>query len=167
MHGGPLADDLAVRTRVIDLIRRHPGQVIGRDVADAVAAGLDGVHLHGGKFGEDVRHVRKLRPVQLQVLPGREVAEAAVVAARDVGELVQLGSAQQSVRDRDAQHRRMALDVQSVAQAQRAELLLGQLPGEVAARLVAEFRDALIDNCLIQLIVLIHAKDYRGARRGL
>ena len=61
----------------------------------------------------------------------------------------------------------MALDVQAVAQAQRPELLLGQLAREEAARLVAEFRDALLDEGLVQLVVTVHGRiDYRRGRPG-
>src|SRR5512135_347304 len=56
----------------------------------------------------------------------------------------------------------MALDVQAIAQAQGPELFLGQLPGEVAARLVAELRDARIHEGLVELVVLVHGRiDYR------
>ncbi len=84
MQRRPLADDLAVRARIVDLIGGDAGHVIGGDVADAVAAGLDGVHLYGGELGQDVGHVGQLRPVQLQVLARGEVTVAAVVAARDL-----------------------------------------------------------------------------------
>ena len=87
VQGGPLADDLAVGPRIVDLVARDARHVIGGDVAHAVAAGLDGVHLHAGELGQDVRDVGEIRPVQLQVLPRGEVTITAVVAARDVGEL--------------------------------------------------------------------------------
>ena len=45
MEGRPLADDLAVDARILDLVGGDAGELIGGDVADAVAAGLDGVHL--------------------------------------------------------------------------------------------------------------------------
>ena len=64
--------------------------MIGGDVADAVARGLDGVHLDLGQRGQDVRHVLELDPVELDVLARREMAVAAVVLARDVGKLAQL-----------------------------------------------------------------------------
>ena len=120
--------------------------MVGRDVADAVAAGLDGVHLDAGELGQDVGHVLERRPVELQVLARGEVAVAAVVLARDVRQLAQLPRRQQPVGNGDAQHRRVALDVQAVPQAQRPELVLGELAGEKAPRLVAELRDALVDD---------------------
>ncbi|MNM75095.1 hypothetical protein D3C81_868670 [compost metagenome] len=50
----------------------------------------------------------------------------------------------------------MALDVEAVLQAQRAEFLFGQFAGEEAAGLVAELRDALLDDPLIVLVVYVH-----------
>ena len=110
-----------------------------------------------GELGEDVGHVLELRPVELDVLARAEVAVAAVVRARDVRERAQLARGEQAVGNRDAQHRRMALDVEAVLQAQRPELVLGQLAGEEAARLVAELRDPFVHHPLIDLVVLIHA----------
>src|SRR2546429_2609389 len=60
---------------------------------------------------------------------------------------------EQPVRDGNAQHGSVPLDVQPVAQPQRTELILGQLPREVAPRLIAEFRDPLIDKRLVELVV--------------
>ncbi len=63
----------------VTLVGRDAGELIGGDVADAVAAGLDRVHLHRGQLGQDVRHAFERRPVELDVLAGAEVAIAAVV----------------------------------------------------------------------------------------
>ena len=51
----------------------------------------------------------------------------------------------------------MLLDVQAVLQAQRPELVLGQLAGEKAPRLVAELGDALVDDALVEFVVAVHA----------
>jgi hypothetical protein len=50
----------------------------------------------------------------------------------------------------------MPLDVQAVAESQRAKLVFGQLASEEATRLIAKFRHALIDHRLIELVVAIH-----------
>ena len=50
----PLAQDLAVRPRVDDLVGGDAGEAVAGDVADAVAAGLDAVHVD---VGEQVHHV--------------------------------------------------------------------------------------------------------------
>ena len=48
------------------------------------------------------------------------------------------------------------LDVQAVLQAQRPELVLGQLTREKAPRLVAKLRDTLVDEALIVVVVSVH-----------
>jgi hypothetical protein len=53
----PLADDLRVGARIGHLVRGGPGEVVGGDIANAVARGLDGVHLHLGQLAEDVGDV--------------------------------------------------------------------------------------------------------------
>lgn len=90
MQRRPLADDLRPDPRVVDLIGGRAGVLIGGDIADAVAAGLDGVHLHRGQISENGRDVGQRRPVVLQVLPGGEMGVALVVTAGDVGELTHL-----------------------------------------------------------------------------
>ena len=97
---------------------RHAGQVIGGDVADAVAAGLDRVHLHARQIGQDVRHLLELRPVVLDVLPGGEMAVAAVIAPGDVRQHAQLPCVSGRRGSRPAASAR-ALDIQAVAQPQR------------------------------------------------
>jgi hypothetical protein len=47
----------AYRPRIGDLVGGGAGELVRRDVADAVARGLDGVHLDLGEVGQDVRHV--------------------------------------------------------------------------------------------------------------
>ena len=84
------------------------------------------------------------------------MAVAAVILAGDMGERAQLRRRQEAVGDRDAQHRRVLLDVEAVLQPQRPELVLGQLAREKAARLVAELRDALVDDALVEGIVPVH-----------
>ena len=130
----PLADDLGVGARVGHLVGGGAGEVIGGDVADAVAGGLDGVHLDVGQLVQDVGDVGELGPVELQVLARGEVAGAAVVGARDVGELAQLARGQRAVGDGDAQHVGVQLQIDAVHEAQRLELVLGQLARERGAR---------------------------------
>src|SRR6266478_4912314 len=134
------------------------GEMIGGDIAEGIARGLDRVHLHGGELGEDVGRLRKLRPVQLEVLSRAEMAVAAVVFAGDMRELPQLLRRQQPVRDRDPEHRRVTLDVEAVPQAQRAKFIVGKLAGEKAPRLVAELDDALVDELLVDFVVEIHER---------
>ena len=86
VEGGPLADDLAIGPGVFQLIDGDPGELIAGDVADAVAAGLDRVHLHAGQIGQDVRHGLQPGPVILDILAGAEVAVALVIFLRDMGQ---------------------------------------------------------------------------------
>ena len=81
---------------------------------------------------------------------------AAVVAAREVGELPQLAAGEVAVGHRDAEHRRVALDVEAVLQAQRAELVGAQFARQVTPHLVAELGDALVEQALVVFVVLVH-----------
>ena len=66
MQRAPLAQDFAERAWVGDLVHRNAGQVVGIDVADAVAAGLDAVQVH---TGQQLHHVGGAggNPVELHV----------------------------------------------------------------------------------------------------
>ena len=48
MVGRPLADDLAIDPWIFDFIGDNAPKLVRRDVANAVAAGLDGMHLDLG-----------------------------------------------------------------------------------------------------------------------
>ncbi|KAG1241178.1 hypothetical protein G6F68_016946 [Rhizopus microsporus] len=130
--------------------------MVGCGVADAVAAGLDGVHLDGGEFRQDVRHVFQFRPIELDVLAGAEGAIAAIPLARDMRQGAQLARRQHAVRNGDAQHGRVALDVQAVLQAQNAEFIFGELAVEEAARLVGKLRHTLLDKLLVDGVIHVH-----------
>src|SRR5206468_1644106 len=108
------------------------------------------------------RHLLELGPVELHVLARGKVAVAAVVAPRDVGELAQLPGRQEAVRNRDAQHRRIALDVEPVSQPQRTELLLRQLAGEEAPGLATELAYPLVYQPLVDLVVDVHVRPARA-----
>ena len=51
----------------------------------------------------------------------------------------------------------MALDVETVLQAQRTQLVIRQLAGEVAFDLAAELGNPFVDDALVDLIVAVHA----------
>ncbi len=86
----PLADQLGPRTRITMFVLRRAGELVGRRVADAVARGLQSVHLDLGQLFEDLRRVSQLDPVELQVLARREMAEIAVIGPGDVRQLTHL-----------------------------------------------------------------------------
>ena len=52
----------------------------------------------------------------------------------------------------------MALHVPAVLQAQRAEVVVGQLAGEMALELVAELRGALVHELAVEFVVSVHAE---------
>ncbi len=161
----PLAQDLAVGPRVHHLVGRDAGQRVAGDVADAVAAGLYAVHVN---LGQQVHHVggaRQRDPVVLQVLAGGEVAEVAVELAGDARQLVQLPAAQLAVGHGHAQHRRVALHVPAVLQAQCAELLVGQFAVQVAAQLVAKLRRTGAHELAVEFGVSVHEPCFVAVNR--
>ena len=163
VQGAPLPNDFAPGPRVQQFVAGHAGEGVGRRVAHAVARSLDRMHLHRGQLFQDIGHPRQLRPVELNVLAGGEMAVALIVAAGDVGQLAQLAAAQMAVGNGDAQHRRVALHVQAVHQTQRAKLVLAQLAGQIAPGLIAELDHALADDAVIDFIILIHGALSDGA----
>ncbi len=149
--------------RILDLVDGRAGKVVGGGVADAVAPGLDGVHVDVSQRGQRVRRVLELDPVELQVPARGEVAVAAVVLARDVGQLAQLARRQRAVGDGDAQHVGVELQVEPVGEAQRLELLFGELARDAAAHLVTELLDPLGDQRAVVVVVLV---EVLGGRNG-
>jgi diphthamide synthase subunit DPH2 len=57
---------------------------------------------------------------------------------------------------RNAQHWAVALDIEAVLQAQRAELVIGQIPGQITPGLVGELRDAGLDNGVVVVVIFVH-----------
>jgi hypothetical protein len=76
MQRAPLPQDFAEWAGVGDLVHRDARALIGRDVADHVTAGLDPVHVHARQQIHDVGALDEWNPVELHVLPGREMAVA-------------------------------------------------------------------------------------------
>ena len=163
VQGRPLADDLAVDARVLDLVGGDAGVLVGGGVAEAVAAGLDGVHLDPRQLGQDVGRVLQPGPVVLDVLARGEMAVAPVVAPGDMGELAHLHRRQQAVGDRHPQHVGMELQIEPVHEAERLELVLRQLPGKPARDLAAELPDPLVDQGLVVFVVAVHGPGYPPA----
>ena len=138
-----LAQNLGPDARVFDLVRRDAGPLVGRDVAHAIAAGLHAVQARAREVGHGVRQLLELDPVELDVLPRREVAVAAIVAARDMREHAHLVGRQRAVGDGDPQHVGVKLQIDAVHQPQRLELVLRQFAAKPPRDLVAKLRDAL------------------------
>jgi len=91
------------------------GKRIGGDVAHAIAARLDAMHLDLGKCAQHVRDVDKLDPVELQILPRGEMTVAAIPPPADHGELAQLTGRQHAIGNGDAQHIGVQLQIEPVA----------------------------------------------------
>ena len=163
MKGGPAPHQFTPGARVFHLIRRNAGELVRGDVADAVAAGLDRVHIDFGQLGQDVRHLGQLRPVELDVLARREMGVALVVGAGDMGEPPQLPRRDQSVGDTDPQHGCQTLDIKPVLQTQRAELVFGEVSIQIARGLVAKLPHPLAQETTIPVIVEVHGD---AARTG-
>jgi hypothetical protein len=154
----PLADQLGGDPRVLDFLWRDAGIGVRGDVADAVAAGLDGVHLDGGERVEDVGHIAQLWPVELDVLARGEVAIALVPALGDVGERAHLAGRERAIGDGDAQHVGVQLQIEAVHQPQRLELVLGQAAVQPARDLGAELGGALGNETVVELVIAVHGR---------
>src|SRR5207342_2962129 len=114
------------------------------------------MHLDVGERAQDLRHVDQLHPVELQILPRSEMAVAAIEAPPDHGKLAQLAGRKHAIRNGDAQHIGVQLQIETVAQAQRAELVLGQLAGEPSLDLLAELRHTLMHEGVVELVIAVH-----------
>ena len=137
---------------------RDAGEMVGRDVANAVSRGLDRVHLDARKLGENIGRVLERRPVELDVLSGCEMTVAAVISARDLGELAHLARVEHAIGHGDAQHVGVKLQVEAVHQPMRAELLLGQFAAEAARHLIAELLDPRRDEGGVEIVIMIHGR---------
>ena len=141
---------------ILDLVGGGAGEMVGGDIAHAIAAGLDGMHLHAGQLGKNVGHVHQLDPVELDILAGGEMAEALVIFARDMGQLAHLARRQGAIGHRDAQHIGVQLQIEAVHQPQRLELVFGQFAGQAARHLAAELRHPLGHELGVEFVVPIH-----------
>ncbi len=167
VQGAPLPQELAVRPGIDHLVGGDAGPGVARDVADAVAAGLDPVqvglrqHIHhvgGGGQGD---------PVELQVVASREVPEASPFAGlADITmvefpghprQRTQLEGRQLAIRHGDAQHRGVPLDVPAVLQPPGLECIVRQFARQVARELVAELRCTGTQERAVEVGVAVHA----------
>lgn len=158
MEGRPLTQQLGPRAWVRHLISGDASILVRRDIADAIAAGLDGMHLDRCQLGQNVRRVGQLDPIILQVRSRGEVAIALVIFTRDLTQLAHLRRVQRAIGDGDAQHIGVQLKIEAVHQAQRLELILGQLSGQAALHLIAEFLDAGVHDGLVIAVITIHGQ---------
>src|SRR5690554_3823297 len=90
VEGRPLPDNLAVRARVGDFVGLNTGELVCGGVTDAVTAGLVGMHFHFGQFGQDIRNVFQVWPVQLDVGTGCKMRITLIVITGDAGQAADL-----------------------------------------------------------------------------
>ena len=92
----------------------------------------------------------------LDVLPRGEMAAAAAELVRNARELFRLPGSEQTARDLAAHHlnSRLPLPINAVLEAERAELVLGDLAGEEGLRLPAEDLNLLADGAVVLLVEL-------------
>ncbi len=138
------------------LVGGGPGELVRRDIADAIAAGLEGMHLDRRQFGQQIGRLLQLDPVVLDVLARGEMRVIAVVFARNVRQHPQLRPRQRAVRNGDAQHIGVQLQIQAIHQPQRLEGVLGDFIVQAACDLIAKFGDAGVDDGLVIVVVAIH-----------
>ena len=98
---------LRVRRDVEQFVGGDAGERAGGDVAHRVAARLARRDPGVGEAPHGGLDVVQLHEMELHVLPRGDVAEAARIEVRDVGERLELRAGQQPLRDLDAQHLRV------------------------------------------------------------
>ena len=76
MQGAPLAQNFCIGTRIDRFINGHTCQLVGRDVANAIATGLNAVHVDSGQKVHHVSRFVQRNPVELNVLACREMSVA-------------------------------------------------------------------------------------------
>jgi hypothetical protein len=157
MERRPLADNLAIGPGIGNLIGLHPGKLVGCGVANAVTAGLVGVHFHFRQFRQDIGHIFQRRPVQLDVLAGGEVGVALVVVPGNAGKPAQLVRAQHAVGNTDPEHGSQTLNVQAVLQTKGKKLIFGKLASQSSFGLVTELCNPLGSHLPIVFIVYVHS----------
>src|SRR3569833_791995 len=114
------------------------------------------MHLDRRELFQNFRRVFQLDPVELDVLARGEMAVAAVMPERDMGEHAQLPRSQQAVGYGNPQHIGMALQIQAVLQTERTEFVFRQFIGKAPPKLIAVLRNPFLHDQMIILVVTIH-----------
>ncbi|MCY1449516.1 hypothetical protein D9M71_662550 [compost metagenome] len=81
---------------------------------------------------------------------------ALVVVASDFGHHPRLPRSQLAIRHGHPQHGGKPLNIKAILQAQGAELFFAELTSQIAAGLITELLDAVLDDPLIVLVVYVH-----------
>jgi hypothetical protein len=101
-------EGLGVGRHVEDLVVRHSRVGTGGHVPHGVAAGLAGRQPRLGQAAQGLLDVVQLHEVELDVLAGRDVAEAPRPALGHVGEGLELGRLEDPLGNLDPQHLHVA-----------------------------------------------------------
>ena len=107
----PLPQQLSNWTGICNLIGGRTGEMIDGDIANGVAAGLNGMHLNLGQSLQNIWHIFELRPVELNVLAGGEMTVALVPTLGNHCQLCHLKAVERTIRDSHAQHISMQLQI--------------------------------------------------------
>ena len=153
-----LAQQLAIDSRVGQLVPGSAGIVVGGDVAHAIPGGLDRRDFDFGQFREKIRCLLQLDPVVLNVLARGEMPESPIVGAGDVRKFPHLLRRQDAVGYVDPQHVGVKLHVEAVHQPKRLELVLGEFAGHAAFDLPAKLPDPLRHQLVIEFVVPVHGQ---------
>ena len=124
------------RRSIADLVRVHAGDRAARNVARHIAAGARRVQADAPEFLEHFRKSLDRDPVQLNVLPHREIGDAAGVAAGEVGDGSQLVRSQQAVGNANSHHeerQRQSLAVLAANHSHAVALRVDAPPAEVGS----------------------------------
>jgi citrate lyase beta subunit len=140
-----LEDSVAPEQR--DMARRTVHELLAGERTKALWVRINACG--SGALEDDLAAVLPAKPDGIVLPKVSGVRELATVGA-------QLPRAEQAIGNGDAQHRGLALDVQTIAKTQRAELVFRELASEEALGLIAEFGDTLVDESLVDVVVAIH-----------
>ncbi len=114
------------------------------------------MHFDLGKIKQCIGNFIKLRPVILDILPGREMSVSLVITTRDIAKLAQLLRAQRSIGNSNAQHVGMQLKVNTVHQAQWAKLVFGNIARKTTFYLFTELLGTFQHQLAVKIIIAIH-----------
>ena len=114
MKSTPLAQNFAPGTRIKNFVGRHTSKMIARHVTHAIATGLDRMHLDLGERRQNIGGVFEPGGVELKILSGAEVTPPFIPSLGDITERPELPPREGPVRNGDAQHGRMTLDIEPI-----------------------------------------------------
>src|SRR3546814_18732114 len=72
MERRPLPGDLAIRTRLVQVLARDAGEMDRGHIANAISGCLDRMHLQGRQLGKGLRHLSGIGPVEFTVQSSSE-----------------------------------------------------------------------------------------------